>query len=40
VYREVEAGHHVLVLLELHRFAHSEEPGPLVFHRSGFGRLM
>lgn len=39
VYREVEAGDHVLVLLELHGFAHSEEPAPLVFHRSGFGRL-
>lgn len=39
IYREVEAGDHVLVLLELHAVDHSHEHGPLVFHRSGFGRL-
>ncbi|AIY16113.1 flavin reductase [Pimelobacter simplex] len=42
LYREVEAGDHVLVLLRVR----AVEPGaqhdaghPLVFHRSGFGRL-
>ena len=39
VYREVDAGDHVLVLLELHAVDHSDESAPLVFHRSGFGRL-
>lgn len=39
VHREVEAGDHVLVLLELHALDHSDNSGPLVFHRSGFGRL-
>ncbi|AIY19303.1 flavin reductase [Pimelobacter simplex] len=42
VYREVEAGDHVLVLLELHAVDHIEQTevlAPLVFHRSGFGRL-
>jgi flavin reductase (DIM6/NTAB) family NADH-FMN oxidoreductase RutF len=40
VYREVEAGDHVLVLLQLHAVRHDAEAGaPLVFHRSGFGRL-
>ncbi|MEP9384723.1 flavin reductase family protein [Nocardioides sp. KR10-350] len=38
IYREVEAGDHVLVLLALHAVEHSEGQ-PLVFHRSGFGRL-
>lgn len=43
VYREVEAGDHTIVLLELHA-VDSVLPGadtanPLVFHRSGFGRL-
>jgi flavin reductase (DIM6/NTAB) family NADH-FMN oxidoreductase RutF len=42
IYREVEAGDHVLVLLELHAVRHvdhTEAGAPLVFHRSGFGRL-
>ena len=40
VYREVEAGDHVLVLLELHAVDHgSLNLAPLVFHRSQFGRF-
>jgi flavin reductase (DIM6/NTAB) family NADH-FMN oxidoreductase RutF len=42
VYREVEAGDHVLVLLELHAVRHVDHAAassPLVFHRSGFGSL-
>ena len=42
VYREVEAGDHVLVLLELHDVAHVASElatSPLVFHRSGFGTV-
>lgn len=39
VYREVEAGDHVIVLLELHAVEHPEAGSPLIFHRSGFGRL-
>jgi flavin reductase (DIM6/NTAB) family NADH-FMN oxidoreductase RutF len=43
LYREVEAGDHVLVLLRLHGVEHDPEEGlpgsPLVFHRSSFGRL-
>lgn len=39
LYREVDAGDHLIVLLELHAVAHSEAGQPLVFHRSGFGRL-
>lgn len=42
IYREVEAGDHVLVLLQLHTVTGSAEVpdgNPLVFHRSGFGRL-
>lgn len=39
VYREVQAGDHVLVLLELHAVDHSDDNAPLVFHRSAFGRL-
>ena len=38
IYQEVEAGDHVLVLLRLHAVEHSVGQ-PLVFHRSGFGRL-
>jgi flavin reductase (DIM6/NTAB) family NADH-FMN oxidoreductase RutF len=38
IYREVEAGDHVIVLLQLHAVEHSVGQ-PLVFHRSGFGRL-
>jgi flavin reductase (DIM6/NTAB) family NADH-FMN oxidoreductase RutF len=43
LYREVEAGDHTIVLLQLHGVEHDDEaqlPGsPLVFHRSAFGRL-
>lgn len=48
VYREVEAGDHLLVLLELHAVDHPvdvpvaegvDPVGPLVFHRSGFRRI-
>lgn len=42
IYREVEAGDHVLVLLRLHAAEHvgpGQDANPLVFHRSGFGRL-
>ncbi|CAN5178330.1 flavin reductase family protein [soil metagenome] len=40
VYREVDAGDHVLVLLELHAVEHgSLALSPLVFHRSQFGSL-
>jgi flavin reductase (DIM6/NTAB) family NADH-FMN oxidoreductase RutF len=37
VYREVEAGDHTIVLLELHAVEQSGTSLPLVFHRSGFG---
>ncbi len=42
IYREVPAGDHVIVLLRLHAILGVEpgyERGPLLFHRSGFGRL-
>jgi flavin reductase (DIM6/NTAB) family NADH-FMN oxidoreductase RutF len=39
VYREVEAGDHIIVLLQLHAVEHPETGSPLIFHRSGFGRL-
>ena len=39
IYREVEAGDHTIVLLQLHAVEHAGEALPLVFHRSGFGRL-
>jgi flavin reductase (DIM6/NTAB) family NADH-FMN oxidoreductase RutF len=40
IYREVDAGDHVLVLLELHAVQHvTGADNPLVFHRSVFGRL-
>jgi len=38
IYREVEAGDHIIVLLQLHAVEHAAGQ-PLVFHRSGFGRL-
>lgn len=38
IYDEVEAGDHTIVLLELHALQQSVGQ-PLVFHRSGFGRL-
>ena len=39
IYREVEAGDHTIILLELHAIAHAEVADglPLVFHRSKFG---
>ena len=39
IYSEVEAGDHVVVLLQLHAVDQSDTSGPLVFHRSGFGKL-
>jgi flavin reductase (DIM6/NTAB) family NADH-FMN oxidoreductase RutF len=42
IYREVDAGDHILVLLELHAVEHVDADSattPLVFHRSAFGRL-
>lgn len=38
VYREVEAGDHIVVLLRLHAVQHTTGQ-PLIFHRSGFVRL-
>jgi flavin reductase (DIM6/NTAB) family NADH-FMN oxidoreductase RutF len=40
IYREVDAGDHVVVFLELHAVDQSDTSGPLVFHRSSFGRLV
>jgi flavin reductase (DIM6/NTAB) family NADH-FMN oxidoreductase RutF len=37
---EVEAGDHTIVLLRLHAVRKAESRPPLVFHRSGFRRLM
>ena len=41
IYREVQAGDHTIVLLQLHaaRPGPAAEPSPLVFHRSRFSRL-
>ena len=39
IYREVEAGDHTIVLLQLHAIEHADTSQPLVFHRSGFGRI-
>jgi flavin reductase (DIM6/NTAB) family NADH-FMN oxidoreductase RutF len=39
IYREVEAGDHIIVLLEVQAVEHPESGQPLVFHRSGFGKL-
>ena len=42
IYREVAAGDHILVLLQLHAVEHVDHTAagaPLVFHRSGFGKL-
>ena len=39
IHQEVEAGDHVLVLLRLHTVEDEGVGSPLVFHRSGFGRL-
>jgi len=38
IFREVEAGDHIIVLLELHRVEHGAGR-PLVFHRSAFAGL-
>ncbi|MBB6627087.1 flavin reductase family protein [Nocardioides sp. KIGAM211] len=39
IYREVEAGDHLIVILQLHAVEHADTSLPLVFHRSAFGRL-
>jgi flavin reductase (DIM6/NTAB) family NADH-FMN oxidoreductase RutF len=39
IYKEVEAGDHTIVLLQLHAIEHDDGSMPLVFHRSTFGRL-
>jgi flavin reductase (DIM6/NTAB) family NADH-FMN oxidoreductase RutF len=43
IYQEVEAGDHVVVLLRLHAVESTHRVAgsslPLIFHRSGFGRL-
>jgi flavin reductase (DIM6/NTAB) family NADH-FMN oxidoreductase RutF len=39
IYREVKAGDHTIVLLRLHAVEHADVSPPLVFHRSGWGRL-
>ena len=39
IYREVEAGDHIIVLLQVHAARHTDASSPLVFHRSGFTRL-
>ena len=39
IHREVEAGDHIIVLLEVKAVEHPDAGQPLVFHRSSFGRL-
>ncbi|MFC4783493.1 flavin reductase family protein [Nocardioides sp. MAHUQ-72] len=39
VYREVEAGDHTIVILQLHAVEHADTSLPLVFHRSAFTRI-
>ena len=39
IHDEVVAGDHTIVLLQLHAVEHADTSLPLVFHRSGFGRL-
>jgi len=39
IYREVEAGDHTIVLLQLHAVEHTDTSQPLVFHRSVFSSL-
>ena len=39
IHREVEAGDHIIVLLEIKAVEHPDAGQPLVFHRSSFGRL-
>jgi len=38
VYSEVDAGDHLVILLQLHAVEHSHGQ-PLIFHRSAFSRL-
>jgi flavin reductase (DIM6/NTAB) family NADH-FMN oxidoreductase RutF len=40
IYQEVDAGDHVVIFLELHAVDQSDTSGPLVFHRSAFGKLV
>jgi len=39
IHDEVIAGDHTIVILQLHAVEHADTSLPLVFHRSGFGRL-
>lgn len=39
IHSEVEAGDHLVVLLELHSLSDGRGREPLIFHRSGFARL-
>ncbi len=39
IYKEMAAGDHTIVLLELHAIEHADHSQPLIFHRSGFSRL-
>jgi flavin reductase (DIM6/NTAB) family NADH-FMN oxidoreductase RutF len=39
IYREVEAGDHTIVLLQLRGVEHADVSLPLVYHRGGFGQL-
>lgn len=39
IHDEVVAGDHTIVLLRVHAIEHADTSLPLVFHRSGFGRL-
>ncbi|MBM7517532.1 flavin reductase family protein [Nocardioides nitrophenolicus] len=39
IYREVEAGDHVIVLLRIRAVEQPDAGAPLIFHRSAFGRL-
>jgi len=39
IYREIEAGDHTIILLRLRAIEQVVDSLPLVFHRSGFGRL-
>jgi flavin reductase (DIM6/NTAB) family NADH-FMN oxidoreductase RutF len=39
IHREVAAGDHTIVILQLHAVEHEDTSLPLVFHRSGFGRM-
>ena len=36
---EIEAGDHVIVLLQIHEVGAGESEHPLVFHKSGFAKL-